>query len=140
MKYAAQPVVKLLGAQYMLKNKFGFTLIEVLIALAIISIALTAIIKATAQNTRDTLYIQNKTIANWVGAEIMNEARLELIKPPFAPDKLSEEMVLLNQRWKWEAQLKNTHNARIKEIDVTVFQRADEKKSIHLVSYLYVEK
>ncbi len=51
----------------------GLTLIEVLIALAIVGIAMTAIIKATSQNIRSTAYLQNKLIAMWVGQQVSNE-------------------------------------------------------------------
>jgi prepilin-type N-terminal cleavage/methylation domain-containing protein len=51
----------------------GLTLIEVLVALAIISIALTAIIKATSENIRGTAYLQDKTIAMYVARQILNE-------------------------------------------------------------------
>ena len=60
-----------------MRNLQGFTLLEVLIALAIISIALTAIIKASSQNIKDTAYLEDKAIANWVGLEVMNEVKAE---------------------------------------------------------------
>ena len=50
----------------MLNKNFGFTLIEVLIALTILSIALTAIIISTSQNIKDTFYLQNKNTAEQV--------------------------------------------------------------------------
>ena len=65
----------------------GLTLIEVLIALAIVSIAMTAIIKATSQNIRSTQYLEHKTLAAWVGEEVLNKARVELLRLPFPPDK-----------------------------------------------------
>ncbi len=118
-----------------MKNKSGFTLIEVLIALLILSIALTAIIKSTSQNIRDTLYIQKKTIALWVGNEIMNEIIAGLRKPPMAPDALKDKSTMLNETWSWAASLKPTPNPNIQEIDVAVSQRTP---LIHLVGYLYV--
>jgi general secretion pathway protein I len=65
-----------------MKQQRGFTLIEVLIALAILSIALTAIIKATSQNIRDTAYIQHKMIAHYVALDVINAARAGLINLP----------------------------------------------------------
>lgn len=40
----------------------GFTLIEVLLALTVIAIALTALLKATAQNTDNTHRIKEKQL------------------------------------------------------------------------------
>ncbi len=120
-----------------MNNKAGFTLIEVLIALVILSIALTAIIKSTSQNIKDTLYIQKKMIALWVGNQIMNEILIGLRKPPTAPDSLKNKSTMLNENWTWEASLKPTPNPRIQEINVDVYQQT---RLIHLVSYLYVQK
>lgn len=122
-----------------MKNKAspGFTLIEVLVAMVILSIALTAIIKSTMQNIKDTLYLQNKTIALWVGNQVINEVQAGLHKLPMAPDSLKHKSIMLNETWSWEASLKPTPNPRIQEITVTVYQKAP---LIHLVSYLYVQQ
>lgn len=115
-----------------MQNKAGFTLIEVLIALVILSIALTAIIKSTSQNIKDTLYVQKKTIALWVGNQVMNEILVGLRKPPFA--KIKDKTIMLNEEWAWEAFAKPTPNQHIQEINVDVSQRGH---LIHLMSYLY---
>lgn len=121
-----------------MQNNKGFTLIEVLIALAILSIALTTIIKFTSQNIRDTTYVQNKTIANWVGTQIINEVRVGVLKLPEPPDTLEQETEMLGQTWSWKASLAATPNTHIQEIHVDVFQKTGNKKMISLVSYLYV--
>lgn len=116
-----------------MQNKSGFTLIEVLIALLILSIALTAIIKSTSQNIRDTLYIQKKTIALWVGNEIMNEIIIGLRKP----DALKDKSIMLGETWSWAASFKPTPDPKVQEINVDVSQRTP---LIHLVGYLYVQQ
>jgi general secretion pathway protein I len=120
-----------------MQNKAGFTLIEVLIALVILSIALTAIIKSTSQNIKDTLYVQKKTIALLVGNQVMNEILVGLRKPPIAPDTLKNKTTMLNENWTWEASLKPTPTQHVQEINVDVFQRTH---LIHLVSYLYAQQ
>ena len=116
----------------------GFTLIEVLVALAILSIALTAIIKTTAQNIKDTRYLQDKQIATWIGTEALNEARAGFIKLPETPDHLDDEKKTLGQSWKVSTYSAATANDLIKEIHVDVYRQTDETKLISLVSYLYV--
>lgn len=121
-----------------MKNKNGFTLIEVLIALAIISIALTAIIKATAQNVKDTGYLENKITAYWVANDIMNQARLNLITLPFAPESLAQETSMLGQKWLWQANLQPTRNKHIQEIHVNV-TNSSQKSLANLIGYRYVD-
>ncbi len=121
------------------KNETGLTLIEVLIALAILSIALTAIIKSSAQNIRNTLYLQNRTIATWIASDILNSVRVGVLKIPAAPDHLANDSTVLGQEWSWEAALNSTPNPRIKKVDVMVYQKADHNPMAHLVSYLYAQ-
>jgi len=118
-------------------NKAGFTLIEVLVALAIISIALTAILKITSQTIKNTFYLQEKTIALWVAENTINEIRAGIIKAPLAPDLLKEEKEALNQQWSYSASLKNTPNVHIKEISVDVYMTQQHMRLAHLESYLY---
>lgn len=119
----------------------GLTLIEVLIALAIIGIAMTAIIKATTQNIRSTAYLQNKTIAMWVGSQVLNEARAGILKLPDAPDKRKQMTTMLGQDWYWQANQEATPNKRIYKITVSVFAHENENEEetplIRLESYVY---
>lgn len=123
------------------KKNSGLTLIEVLIALAIISIALTAIIKATTQSIRANTYLQNKTIALWIAEEVMSEARLKLLTLPEAPDQLKQNTTVLGRPWHWQASEEITSNPRINKITVNVFADRDEKEGetplIDLESYVY---
>src|SRR5579885_34494 len=123
-------------------NKSGLTLIEVLIALAIIGIALTAVIKATSQNIRSTSYLETKTSAMWVGQQVINEARANLLKMGSSTDnqKLTTEM--LGREWYWHVAQEETTNNRIKKITVKVFANEDEQESpvVTLESYVYHEE
>lgn len=119
------------------QNHRGFTLIEVLIALAILSIALTAIIQSTSQHIRDTTYIQNKTIANWVGTQVMNELRTGILKFPQTSSTMEQQMEMLGRTWVWKAHGVATPNKNIQEIDVEVFEKTNHSKLITLVGYLY---
>lgn len=112
----------------------GFTLIEVLIALAIIAIALTAIIHTTSQNIRQTIYLQDKTIASWVAQNVMNEARAGLLTIP-EDETLEQETTMLGQSWNWTAEVESTPNSKIKKITVDVFR--GEQRLIEVSSYTY---
>jgi general secretion pathway protein I len=124
-----------------MKTQSGLTLIEVLIALAIVAIAMTAVIKATGQNIRGTTYLQDKTIAMWVGQQVLNEARLGLLSIPPPPDKLKETTTMLGQDWYWRASQEDTHNNHIKKVEVRVYSSdTDDDDAASLISmetYLY---
>jgi general secretion pathway protein I len=119
------------------------TLIEVLIALAIIGIALTAVIKATSQNIRGTGYLQNKTIALWVGQEIMSEVQLGILNVADKRDKEATKIIMLGQEWFWQASEEASANVRIKKILVKVYAHEpgdDESPLIDLDGYRYHEQ
>lgn len=57
----------------------GFTLIEVLLALSILAIALTALLKSSADNINYTNRIKDKTIKHWVEMQIVNQIQMHEI-------------------------------------------------------------
>jgi general secretion pathway protein I len=126
------------------RRQRGLTLIEVLIALAIISIAMTAVIKATSQNIHSTSYLQQKTMAMWVGTQVINEARANLLKVEQSSgnQKLSTEM--LGKDWYWQTAQEETPNPRIKKIMVKVYENEDDEAEaspiVILESYIYHEE
>lgn len=121
------------------RNASGLTLIEVLIALAIVSIAMTAIIKATSQNILGTQYLQNKTIAMWVGEQVLNEARVGILT--LSPDQQMQTTTMLGQDWSWHASQEETPNPRIKKMSVDVFAPGTEENPlISLDTFVYLQQ
>lgn len=124
-----------------MKKQQGLTLIEVLIALAIVSIAMTAVIKAASQNIRSTAYLQKKTIALWVAEEVINETRAHRLNigDSSGNQRLTTEM--LGKDWYWQKEEEATANPRIKKIIVTVYEHEEDKQNIapiiNLESYVY---
>jgi general secretion pathway protein I len=120
------------------KKIAGLTLIEVLIALAIISIAMTAIVKATAENIRATRYLVDKTEATWVGLQVINDVRAGMLRLS-AEDPLGQTTEMLGRTWFWQAALVATPNPHIRKVAVTVYrdEEHDESSLVSLESYIY---
>ena len=123
------------------KASAGLTLIEVLVALAIIAIALTAVIKATSQNIRGTGYLQKKTIALWVAEQAMNEVRVGLVKTSSDSRNDSHESHMLDRDMYWHAIQAATGNKSIKKITINVYDKKDieddESPIVTLEGYVY---
>ena len=62
-----------------MKKTKGFTLIEVLVALAIIAIALLAVIKVSAHSVRQTSQLKEKLASHWVAMNVISRAQTNLI-------------------------------------------------------------
>lgn len=87
----------------MQKKNRGFTLIEVLIALAIISIALVAIIKVTGQSALHTAHLRDKVAAHWVAMNVL--ARMQIGLTPINNNDLNGEESMMGQEWHWQVKV-----------------------------------
>jgi len=129
-----------LKINYCNKRKLGLTLIEVLIALAIVGIAMLAVIKASSQTIRSTTYLQQKTIALWVAQQALNEVRAGVIKLS-GSDTVNQKTEMLGQYWYTEIRQTPTPNKRIMNISVRVFDHdnydADDTPLIGMETYMY---
>jgi general secretion pathway protein I len=127
--------------QHALRSVSGLTLIEVLIALAIIAIAMTAIIKAASQNIRSTTYLQTKSIAMWTAQQTMNEVRSGVLTIPMGDHTLKQTIKMLDQTFYVEVTQAETPNKHISKIDVDVYANENHEEDaaplITLESYLY---
>jgi general secretion pathway protein I len=114
----------------------GFTLIEVLLALAIIAIAFTALLKATSMDITGTQHIKDKTISHWVAAQGVTLIQLGLLGKD-AHTELSEVTTLFNQRWYWRATIKPTTIHAIQEIHISVSKNQTGPFREELMAYRY---
>ncbi len=114
----------------------GFTLIEVLIALAIIAISLTAILKVTAQNIEHTQRIKEKTISHWVAMQGVNLLQLNLIQATPSQES-SQVTVMLGQKWYWRAKVQATPIAKMQQITISVSLKQNGPFREELVAFRY---
>ena len=119
-----------------MKKKSGFTLIEVLLALAIIAIAFTALLKATIQDITSTRHIKDKTISHWVATQGVKQVQLGLITVP-ANQELTEVTTLFEERWYWRVRLSNTPVQSMRRITITVSKNPAGPFGDPLIAFLY---
>lgn len=81
----------------------GFTLIEVLVALAILAVALGALVKASSEHTRNTHYLQERTLAHWVGQNLIARYEARLIAPQRSTETGTARQA--NQDWAYRVEI-----------------------------------
>lgn len=96
----------------------GFTLLEVMVALAVLAIALAAMIKGTADNASNAAYLRDKTLAHWVGMNVVSEQRLVGRWSGQGVQRGEEVMGL--HTWYWTARLSQTFDEDVRRLDVMV--------------------
>jgi general secretion pathway protein I len=81
----------------------GFTLIEVIIALAIVALAVGALLGTITSSASNVLYLKDKTLAQWVALDRLAEIRTAKLMPDKGKRTGNAEMA--GQRWQWEEEV-----------------------------------
>jgi len=96
----------------------GFTLIEVLVALAIVAIGMAALLSALGSSADSASYLRDKTFAEWVALNRIEEVRLASGIPQ--EGKSDGEVELANRKWKWQQEVLKTEVTGVMRVDVRV--------------------
>jgi len=96
----------------------GFTLLEVMVALAIVALSLTAIAASMSQMINAAQTMRDRTYASWIAQNRITELRLA----PATPDvgATNGEVQYANTDWKWRAVVSDTGVDDLYRIDVSV--------------------
>jgi general secretion pathway protein I len=99
----------------------GFTLIEVLVALAIVAIGMAAVLEALTASANTVLYLKDKTLAEWVGLNQIATTRLQL-QPGQVPmtGNTTGDVDFAGRSWHWRQEVTPTQVQGIVRIDVKV--------------------
>lgn len=98
----------------------GFTLLEVLVALIIISVALTAIFYALYADNRIASDLQTKTFAYWVAKNTLADYQVRNAHGPNLPSSEEGEGVQLGHHWKWTINVQPTPTEHVFAVIVDV--------------------
>ena len=113
------------------RNK-GFTLLEVLAALAVIAIGLTALFSALSQGTRLASRVEERMIGNWVASNTMTELKALSSWPQVGQKSLDVQMA--GRVWYVNQNIKPTEDENIRRIEVNV---SLDKSGKYLTASLY---
>ena len=102
----------------------GFTLIEVLVALAIVAIGMAAVMEALTSSANTALYLQDKTFAEWVALNRLETVRLSGTVPTAGTS--NDDVDYAGRSWEWQEKVTDTKITGMVQIQIDV-RPADSK-------------
>jgi general secretion pathway protein I len=81
----------------------GFTLMEVLVALAIVAVSVGALLGTITSSASNIIYLKDKTLAEWVALNRLTEIRINKQKP--GPGRRTGNAEMGGMRWQWEEEV-----------------------------------
>jgi general secretion pathway protein I len=99
----------------------GFTLIEVLVALVIVAVGMSALMGALSSSAKTVVYMQDKTFAEWVSLNQIATVRLQLVQGQVPPSGNSTgDVDMAGRTWHWRQEVVASQVPGIMRIDVKV--------------------
>ena len=101
----------------MASSRAGFTLIEVLIALAVFSLGALTLLKVSGESARAAARVEDRTLGAIVAANVGAES---LIASAVADGESAGQAVLAGRTWRWVQTISPTDDPLMQRIDVRV--------------------
>ncbi len=103
----------------------GFTLLEVLVALAVLATALGALVAGVSQSTDNAAQLRDMTFAHWVALDKITEQQVSVAWPRIGITKGTT--VLAEREWHWTLTVAGTPDPDLRRLEVAVRrQNADQ--------------
>jgi general secretion pathway protein I len=112
----------------------GFTLLEVLIGLVVLSLALLALTRTAALQVDSFGQLRDRTIAGWLAQDLLVETRIGNPFPALGTSSGTRRFGPAD--WRWELRVQSTQVATIRRIDVRIYASADRETPIAQLSGL----
>jgi len=120
-------------------KKSGFTLIEVMLAMAVFAVAGVALLGVADNNYRHISHLEEQMFANWVASNQLVEVSLDKTWPPRNNRKGKVEMS--GRTWYWQQKVVKTANKEMRGLTMEVrLNEDDELVTASLMTYLAQDK
>ncbi|MFH7327106.1 type II secretion system minor pseudopilin GspI [Desulfurivibrio sp. C05AmB] len=110
----------------------GFTLMEILIALAVLSIVAITAVRASGNAINNTLYLRQQTMAHWVA---MNKAAEILLAPAgWEREENSGTALMADDQWPWRFSVHDTPEAQMRRVEILVWPEGGQGEAAAMVT------
>ena len=112
----------------------GFTLLEVMIALAIVALGMMAVHTQLNRYAVGAAIIENKVLASWIASNRIAELSVAPQWPPLG--QTQDEVDYAQRTWIWRTQVSETPVENLRRLDVSVALADQPEQVLHTVSGL----
>lgn len=99
-------------------SQAAFTLVEVLVSLAIVTLGASAVLVALSSAADSASRLRERQFAEWIGQNRISEARL--VPGQLELGQSTGELEYAGERWRWQQQIREAELPEIREITVSV--------------------
>jgi len=101
----------------------GFTLIEVVVALAIVAIGMLAVFKTIGDTVNNVDELRDRSLAEWIADNRITEVRVSGEMP--SVEETAGEVDYAGRKWHWVTKVSQTQVKGLRRIDVSVRRDTD---------------
>ena len=113
----------------------GFTLIEVMVAMLIVAVGVSALLYQMMNAIDNTAWLRDKTIAQWVALNQLELAYLENQNTNRLIDReRSGSETMAGQEWFWRIKPKRTASDKFIQIDLSLRSSEDDRNAITTIT------
>lgn len=112
----------------------GFTLLEVLVALIVISVGVATTYQTLASSASTLARLQNRTLAGWVADNRISNLQLGVTKPT-----IGERTGITNLghiSWQWVQRISVAADPSLRRVTITVYADGDTNSSARMVAFI----
>jgi general secretion pathway protein I len=109
-------------------KSLGFTLIEVMLALAVFSIAGIALLSTANNNARNIGYLETKMFADWVASNQLVAVNLDKTWPP--KNNVKGEVELAGRTWFWHKIVIKTTDSDMRSVVIEIRTDPDDELAV----------
>jgi general secretion pathway protein I len=124
-----------------MRRNDGFTLLEVLVALAIFAVVAASVYATSARSLRNAARLEDKTLATWIADNRITE--MQLAPTPPGAGRENGEVELGGRRWQWQSEVEDTSEPTMRRVTLWVAERQggstgdiEDRAAVRLVGFI----
>ncbi len=101
-------------------------------ALVLLAVALSAMIKTASENTVNTAYLRDKYMAGLVAMNKIDEMQASKTWPAIGNSNGNVE--LARQKWHWKMKIEKTEDESLRKVELTISPEQDKEKTVYTLT------